>query len=181
MADTSPPGSSSTSRPALDDTPPAPGPVLRTIEDTDEVSRHVFAPRMIGAADEFVWHEIFQFPSERGLAESVALRAVVPKDEDVHRLGCEKQNKDRERERARGRSGPTYRGCTDAIAGRIRSQSSTRGHGFSVTHVPEEGDWHGHVTVVLAPGSTKLSKQDKDDVRELMAEVFGPLKPHACA
>ena len=180
MADTFPPGSSSTSPPAADDAPPAAVPVVRTIDDADQVSRHIYAPRMIGPADEFVWHEIFQFPSDRGLAESVALRTVVPEDAEVHRLGCEKQDNDRERERAKGRPGPTYRGCTDALAGRIRAQSSTRGHGFTVTHEPAEGDWHGHVTVVLAAGCGKLSKSDKDDVRELMGDVFGPLKPHAC-
>jgi hypothetical protein len=134
---------------------------------------------MVGPANEFVWHEVFQFPSDRGLAESVALRTVVPDDADVHRLGCEKQDADRERERAKGRSGPTYRGCTDALAGRIRSQFSTTKHGFSVTHEPAEGDWHGHVTVVLAAGCVKLSKSDKDDVRALMADVFEPLKPYA--
>lgn len=178
MADTSPPGSSSTFLPAADDTPPAAVPAVRIIEDADTVSRHVYAPRMLGPADEFVWHEIFQFTSDRGLAESVALRTVVPADADVHRLGCEKQDMDRER--AKGRPGPTYRGCTDALAGGIRDQSSTRGHSFSVTHEPAEGDWHGHVTVLLAAGCAKLSKSDKNDIRELMAEVFGPLKSHSC-
>lgn len=179
MAETSPPGSSSTSPPEHDDASPAPL-AVRTIPNEDTVSRHIFAPRMIGPAAEFVWAEVFQFPASEGLAESVAWRAVASSDSEVHSLGCDKQARDRARAEAKGQTGPTYRGFINANVGAIRSQRVTSGHRFSVTHAPAEGDWHGEVAVVLAAGTTKLSKQDKQDVRAIMEEVFGNLNAHTC-
>ncbi|KMO43699.1 hypothetical protein VQ03_07120 [Methylobacterium tarhaniae] len=136
---------------------------------------------MVGPAADFVWEEVFQFSTSHGLAESVALRTVVPTDGEVHGLGCDKQARDRARDEARGRAGPTYRGCIDALVRAIRTRHTTNKHRFSVTHAPEEGDWHARITVMLAEGTAKLSKQDKQDVREIMAQVFdGGLKGHTC-
>ncbi len=131
---------------------------------------------MIKGADEFIWEEVFEFQDKSGRCESAVWRTVMPHDADVHALGCDKQKSDR----ARGKASATYRGYIDSTAGRVRAKATTNGHRVDVVHAPAEGDWHLHVQVVLAPGTTKLGKADKSDVRGLMSEAFDALVPHDC-
>ncbi len=134
---------------------------------------------MIDGTDEFVWHEVFGFPSdirpEYDRAESAVWRKVVPDDAEVNRMGCHYAAA----ERAKGKR-VEYRGHIDSTAGTVRSKKTAKGHYFKVEPFPEEGgDWHLHIYVIV-PKDVSWSKNDKNDLRALMQEAFSPLKPHQC-
>lgn len=138
----------------------------REVADSDNVSRHIFSPRM-GEVDRFIWNEVFEFPSVDGRVESVVWREIRVSDESVHVIGYEKEKANR------GQGKPCeYIGFITANAGLIRNRMTTRGHYFYVYHVPEQGDWHVHIQIIVAQGIDNLSKGDKSDIRAIMEHLF---------
>ncbi len=142
----------------------------KEISDNDNVSRAFFTPRM-GTLSNLKWDEIFQFPSEQGSRESVIWRAVLQSDNcvHIHNLAHIKNKK---------LSNPSfnqnYLGFFTSTVVNIRSKKTDRGHTFSVYHAPNEGEYHAEISVVVASGLTKLSRNDKIDVRVIMQKLFKP-------
>lgn len=131
---------------------------------------------MVQGLDQFIWHEIFVFPSDAGRVESVVWRSVIITDAELNNLGCAEAAD----ARANGKPAIEYRGSMTARAGDITQLKTTRGHGFSLHHVPEDGrKWHVHIKVEEAPNTT-VSKNDKSDIRALMQKEFLPFYPHVC-
>jgi hypothetical protein len=143
--------------------------VAEQIPDHDHVSRLLFEPSMRVDLD-LLWPLIFQFPSDQGRVESVVWRAKAIELGTVHGLGCEKQMSDR----GKGKLTSTYFGAITGNVGEIRSIRSA-GASFTVIHVPEEGDEHAHVG--FSPGATK---SERNALKFLHREKFGPLEAHAC-
>jgi hypothetical protein len=138
------------------------------ISDADNVSRHIFAPRM-GAPEQFIWHEVFEFPSADGNKESVVWRKIAVTYDDVHELGDA---------RAAGQQKlgkiSNYIGFLTAQAGEIRNQRTSNGHGFEVYPETQEGPAHAVIKIMIAAGASKLNKSDKIDIRAIMQRLFGP-------
>lgn len=143
--------------------------VLREIQDSEHVSRHVYQPRMYDY-NEFIWDQIFEFPTYKGKKEeSVVWRCVCIYDNEVHEIGKSRE----ESKRLEGKS-ITYLGFFSSEVGPIRIKRTTRGHSFDVFHAPEEGEWHAVITIVTADGIGKPNKNDNSDVRELLRGLFEP-------
>jgi hypothetical protein len=123
----------------------------------------------MGSPNKFIWHEIFEFPSEDGKTESVVWRVLCLDDESVHEVG-----KRREARKLREGNNILYIGFVTSAVGPIRRRTTRRGHGFIVYHCPsiEEGAWHSVIKIVIANGIDKLSKNDNSDVRAIMQELF---------
>jgi hypothetical protein len=121
---------------------------------------------------DFIWIEIFQFPSQDGRAESLVWRAKCPTDADVNQAGCDIEAEKREKN-----DSIRYRGFISALAGEIRART-VRGHGFEVVHLPEPNRfWHSHVKV-RAVG--KPTKNDKIDFRVEMQKIFSGFIEQSC-
>jgi len=78
---------------------------------------------------------ICTFPD--GTDESLVWRKYARDDDDVHRIGCDKERRKRIR-----KPDTRYKGCGTTTAGQIRGCRNARGHGLSVQHAPEEGIHH---------------------------------------
>jgi hypothetical protein len=142
----------------------------KSISDKDNVSRAYFTPRM-GNEQEYIWQNIFQFPASDGLRESVIWRVILEFDNCVHshNLNLLKMKK------AKNPSlDENYSGFFTANTQNIRSKTTGVGHGFNVYHAPNEGNWHAEIVIILKSGYSKLSKNDKQDVRAIMQELFKP-------
>ena len=138
-----------------------------------EVSRHIDSPHKWKLEEqEFVELSVFEFPN--GQAESVVWRKYAQDLAGVHRLGCERQKVKRATKPAW-----TYVGAITATVNRIRSIQTKAGHGFSVEHAPEDGEWHAHVSIRTSDGGS-LNKAHKMDLREHLRGVFSGLEPHTC-
>lgn len=142
------------------------------INDPEMVSRLLFEPNMRREDNEIFWENVFQFPTNAGSTESVIWRKYAAAVADVHVLGCEKQKADRDK----GRNQSTYFGSITGNVGEIRTIRSASGIGFTVVHVPDEGQFHVHVA--FTPGS---KKNDRTELKILLRSKFGALDAHACA
>jgi hypothetical protein len=138
------------------------------VADDDFVSRHIYSPRM-GSASAFVWHQVFEFPSDDGRRESVVWRKVARLDDEVHEIGLKKAAAE-----ALVGKAIDYIGFLTSLVEPIRTRRTTRGHYFEVRYAPDEGKWHCEIRVVVADDIPNLTKGDKSDIREIMKELFEP-------
>ena len=120
---------------------------IELLENGDLVSRSLFRPRMLSGQDEFVWKNIFEFPSDAGRAESVIWRKYAVSDLEAHDIGQLIA-----RYKTETKPDFSYAGFLTAEAGRIRGSTTKRGHKFELMHAPNEGRWHVHVYVVSPEG-----------------------------
>jgi hypothetical protein len=151
--------------------------MVENIPDCDTVSRLVYFPHMYDSAKVLIWEQIFQFPG--GKCESVVWARYAPRPADVHRLGCERVAAKRQ-----SKPGIRYTGFKSSTAGAIRGIRTSRGHGFTMNHAPDEGRRH-HAEVCYAPASqngvTKLMPNDKAELKEFLKNAFGELVSYSCA
>lgn len=139
----------------------------------------MFARPVAREIERFILQEPWEFPSDKDRpeydrAESAVWRKVIVSDQDLNGLGCAKEAEDRAKGKLR-----EYRGSISSTAGIVRSKKTTRGHTFSVSEFPKEGNWHLHIKVEI-PAGLGYGKADKQDARALMNEAFSPLLPHTC-
>jgi selenophosphate synthetase-related protein len=121
----------------------------------------------MGEYQRFIWQQVFEFPANDGRMESVVWRAKAVTEMEVHALGTSKQRHDVD-----AGKNCSYGGFMTAAVGMIRQGRTGRGHTFRVFHKPDEGDWHAVIQIVVANGTNALNKNDKNDVRSIMAAVF---------
>jgi hypothetical protein len=146
---------------------------VEEIPDEDTVSRLIDFPRMYEEARRLIWDQVFQFPG--GDCESLVWRRYAATDEEVHRLGCE-------REVAKRVTKPEmrYAGFISALSGAIRSIRTNRGHGFGVNHAPEEGVHHAEVCYSPVGDGLKLKPADKAELKLALKGKFGDLASYSC-
>ncbi len=140
----------------------------KKISDNDKLSRAYFTPRM-GNENGYIWQQIFEFPSNYGLKESVIWRYILQQDDCVHTHNLKHLEAKKLKNPLLNES---YSGFFTATAQSIRSETTSIGHGFDVYHAPAEGNWHAEISIILKTGHLKLSKNDKSDVRAIMQYLF---------
>jgi hypothetical protein len=145
---------------------------VEPIPDEDAIHRQIDFPRMYDDAREMIWENIFQFP--RGEPESVVWGKYAPTTDDIHRIGCERETRTRQRTRDM-----RYTGFISSTVSAVRAIRTRPGHGFSVTHGPQEGIHHAEVSY-LPGGRVALKKSEKTELKFALRQVFGPLVPHSC-
>lgn len=109
--------------------------------------------------------------------ESVVWRRYAVSVDDVHAIGCDRQAK-----KAAMGSEWKYVGAITAVAGHIRGIQNARGNGFSVHHRPEDdqGQHHAEIERRVPADGAGPSKSERIELREMLAQVFGPLEAHSC-
>lgn len=146
--------------------------VAEVIPDDHQINRLIDFPRMYSEAREFIWIEIFTFPDNSG--ESVVWSKYAPAPVDIHRIGCERETRLRQR-----RPDFKYEGYIDSQAGIVRGIQSSRGHRFDVVHVPEEGVFHAEIRYLPLDGSP-FSRTDKTELKAKLAAQWSELDAHDC-
>ena len=129
---------------------------------------------MTNAERQLVWISVFQFPKSGGERESVVWRKYAVSEDDVHKLGCE-----RERLKRENKPNWQYLGFVTARAGDVRDRKTVRRHGFAVEHKPCEGIHHAEIRLVAAEGTT-MTSAEKTELRMALEGIFGPLARHTC-
>lgn len=123
-----------------------------------------------------IWENIFQFP--QGQHESVVWGKYAPTEARVHAIG-------REREALVRHTRPDrrYVGFISSTAGSVRSFVTAAGHGFSVTHMPDEGAYHAGISYRPREGYTvgQLTRNEKNELKLGLRLLFGPLIRHSGA
>jgi hypothetical protein len=142
------------------------------IPDPDNVSRHLYSPFMGETGGDLVWDNVFMFPSKDGNCESVVWRKYAPELQDVHKLGCDKQRRDRE-----AGKNSTYFGALTAQVGAIREIRSKTGARFRVEHVPEPLH-HAHISY---QHDAPLTKPDKTELKKLIRDTFAERSEDRCS
>lgn len=147
---------------------------MEQIPDNDSLSRHIDFPHKYRPDEDLIWWPaVFEFPDGKG--ESLVWRKYKPTIEEVHALGCEREAKKKE-----SKPDWLYKGAITTKAGSIRSIKNSRGHGFRVAHEPTEGIYHAEIARSNDPAMT-FNKNDKNELREMLKDVFGPMAPHSCS
>jgi hypothetical protein len=143
------------------------------------LSRHVFNPPMFPGG-ELLARYFFEFPG--GQCESVVWRRHVPDGlEGVHRMGCDRQSRARDRQAQQGKKpDKTYIGAATARAADISSYRNPNGHGLRIIHEPREGRYHVHICYDSLPGSPQMGRSDKNEIKEKLTEIFNELSHHVC-
>ena len=143
------------------------------IPDGDSVHRLIDFPVMYNESRGMLWEAVFQFPKE--LSESVIWQKYAPTTEDVHRIGCE-----REATKRQMKPKIRYVGFISAVARAIRGIRTRHGHGFALSHEPEEGVYHAAIS--YRPADARLlTKNEKSELKLALRKVFGDLAPRSCA
>lgn len=146
--------------------------VAELIPDADIIHRQIDFPRMYTEAREFIWMEIFTFPGGEG--ESVVWSKYAPTAADINQIGCDREV------RARARKPEfRYEGYISRAAQTVRGILSTRGHRFSVVHIPEEGQ--AHAEIQFSPDAAgQFTKTDKAELKVKLAQGWSAMQPHNC-
>jgi len=146
------------------------------IPDGDAIFRLVDFPRMYDGAGDLLWENVFQFPG--GKPESVVWSRYAPAADEVHRIGCAREEAVRRRN-----PGMRYVGFLPSTAGAVRSIGTRAGHGFSVVHEPAEGMYHAHIHYRPNNGrpANQLNRGEKNELKLALRQVFLGLQPHSCA
>lgn len=143
---------------------------VEPIPDADTVSRAVEFPTQYTNDRGLIWHMLFQFPS--GVCESLIWRKYANSDNEVHEIGEEIAAEKRSRKPDR-----QYEGFVYGVVARIRSIRTFRGHGFTVSHQPEDGRQH-HAQVCYDPaGENNLKPADKTELKDAIRACFSDLVP----
>lgn len=137
--------------------------MVEHVPNEDMVSRLIYRPRMFGDHSGLTWDVVFEFP--KGECESTVWRKYAPERGDVHTIG-------REIEALIKRRNPhtSYTGFISANVGQVRSIRTARGHGFAVSHEPDEG-LH-HVEICFSPADGGLQKADRIELKLLLRQTF---------
>jgi hypothetical protein len=143
------------------------------IPDGDSVHRLIDFPVMYNESKGMLCEAVFQFP--KGLSESVIWRKYAPTTEDVHRIGCE-----REATKHQTKPKTRYVGFISAVARAIRGIRTRHGHGFALSHEPEEGVYHAAISYRPAD-DRPLSKNEKNELKLALRKVFGELASYSGA
>jgi hypothetical protein len=123
---------------------------------------------MYSEAHEFIWPSIFEFPN--GAGESVVWAQYAPQPIDVHGHGSEIEARIQKR-----KPETKYEGYISSQAGTVRQRTNARGHGFRVSHAPEEGVHHAEIH--FAPKvATEFTKLDRNELKEALKTCFSPLQ-----
>lgn len=108
-------------------------------------------------------------------------RHVAEGLEGVHRMGCDKQSRVRDRQAYQGKnSDKTYIGVATARARDISSYRNPNGHGLKIIHEPSEGRHHVHICYDSLLGSPQMDRSDKNEIKEKLIEIFNDLSYHVC-
>lgn len=143
------------------------------IPGADSVHRLIDFPGMYNDSRQMLWEGVFQFPG--GQSESVIWQKYAPSKEDVHRIGCE-------REATKRATKPNFRyiGFISAVAGAIDGVRTRPGHGFALSHEPEERLYHAAISYRPAD-DRPLTKNEKSELKLALRKVFGDLAPRSSA
>ncbi len=149
---------------------------VEPIPDEDALHRLIDFPRMYTEARDLLWPVIFEFPN--GQPESVVWSRYAQRPEDVHRLGCERESRTRER-----RPDMRYTGFVSSSAAVIRGIETKAGHGFAVQHEPREGAHHAEISYRPASGrvTSDLKRNEKNELKLGLRQKFGDLTAHSCS
>jgi hypothetical protein len=146
-------------------------PPVEPIPNEDAIHRQVDFPGMYNDAKALIWENVFQFPN--GEPESLVWGKYAATADEVHRIGCDREAKTRQRN-----PDMRYIGFISSTAGVVRAIKTRPGHGFSVVHAPAEGIHHAAVSY-LSAGGTKLKRNEKSELKLALRQVFGGLVPHS--
>lgn len=146
---------------------------IEEIPDGDNVSRLVEYPLSYRPEAGLIWENVFRFQSKDHDCDSIVWRKYAAQDDDVHEIGRRvSHDKNIKQERVNDRA---YEGFITAHVGTVRNFRTERGHGFSVTHVPEDDRRdHGHLCCARDPNSV-WNKADKAELKLVLREIFSPL------
>lgn len=142
------------------------------VPDDEDASRHLFAPSMGAPGGDLIWSNVFQFPSEANYCESLVWRRYAPTMAEVHTLGCNTQAF----KRGQGRN-QTYIGALTSNIGRLRCLRSLNGARFIIEQVPDEGQWHLHISF---DQTQSLTRNDKAELKKKIKDEFAARSEHAC-
>lgn len=147
------------------------------------VSRLIDLPFRYSLDVGLIWQKVFEFP--RNMGESVVWRYHRHSIEEVHALGCDRQNLKRLMHPEK--TPPwTYIGAITTHVQQVRAIVTNRGHGFVVRHKPYEDDgtdqgvFHAEISYRIKPDSP-FNGADKTELKDLIQSVFWPLDSHLCA
>jgi hypothetical protein len=143
------------------------------------LSRHIFNPPMFPGG-ELLARCFFEFPG--GQCESVLWRRHVAEGlEGVHRMGCDRQSRARDRQAHQGKiPDKTYIGAATARAADISCYRNPNGHGLKIIHEPSEGRSHVHICYDSLPGARQMDRSDKNEIKEKLVEIFSDVSYHVC-
>ena len=148
--------------------------LVELIPPEDATHRQIDFPTMYSDAKGMIWENIFQFPG--AAPESVVWGKYAPRAEDVHRIGCDRETKTRERNPSM-----RYAGFISSTAGAVRAISTRPGHGFSVVHAPAEGIYHAEIS--YNPSADRrvdqLNRGEKNELKLALRKVFGDLASYS--
>jgi len=141
------------------------------IPDSEVISRHVEAPRTFDPEKRSLILELlFEFPDGRG--ECVVWRRYAATDGEVHSLGKAWEEKKRARQvEAKGVATMKYVGFLSAGVVATRALRSAAGHGFEVSHTPDEGMHHAEIIYKPAEDSA-LTKPHKTELKLMLQRLF---------
>jgi hypothetical protein len=142
---------------------------VEEIPNSDTVHRWIFAPKMWDTYQkQMIWEGIWEFQRSRNSCESVVWDKYMPTSQHTHKLGIAQELRKREEKPDRD---IRYIGFISANVGEIRSFRTARGHGFSVTHEPEEGDYHAHLCYLPAL-EIEFHKNDRIELKLKLKDLF---------
>jgi hypothetical protein len=144
------------------------------------LSRQIFDPPMFPAGT-LLAKFFFEFPGNQ--CESLIWQEKLPDGlQGVHRLGCEKQARDRKRQAVAGKE-PTkaYVGAATARCAAIRAYRNPNGHGVKVLHDSSEGPYHVQICYDSADGARPMTTGDKTEIKLKLVEIFRDFSSHACS
>jgi hypothetical protein len=139
--------------------------VIENIPDEDEVHRLIDFPSMYDLNSNLIWQNVFQFPD--GQPESVSWGKYASSADAIHDLGSAWEAKKKQK-----KPDMRYIGFISSIARDIRGITTQPGHGFSLSHAPEEG--HHHAEISYKPNGS-MSRAQKNELKVALRNVFGPL------
>lgn len=117
-------------------------------------------------------------------AESVAWRKYAPDISVIHEQACKRTQDRNERRKSRTGMPPVqYIGTRSISAATVRAIKNEHGHGFEVTHCPENGDRaHAHIVMIAstAPGAKPINTNDRRELVSMLYQSFGELEQHIC-
>ena len=155
------------------------------ISDDARLTRLIFYPFMFDN-ETLDPRSTFQFQYQQATKkrqESLVWRLYVPLHYQINCFGCLQQQDKNQKKVVVGKSPIIrYKGHKNALCGTIRDIRTDGGYRFEIIHVPKEGIYHVHVSIV-PPADVTLKKIDKlvfMDLRDELFRAFAGLNGHNC-
>lgn len=148
---------------------------VESIPDNDFISRQINSPNQYDVATGLlIAKDLFVLSSQNG--ESVSWRKYASV-EDVHSAGFVRQAAKR-----RGNSPRwTYEGSVTTSVGAVRAIRNMNQNGFTVLHVPKEGQAHAEIHY-LAAGEAVIPRAERSELNLRLGRFFAALdlEAHIC-